>query len=468
MTDTLALNTPQEGDIVDGKYKLRKKLGDGGFGVVFQAEHLELHDTFAIKFYLPKHGMHGPKEKERFLLEGRALRRIKSEYAVHVSDMGRFYKYAGGEEVPYIVMEYLDGQDLHVHAGNHPNMPVAVAIDYILQACIALSKAHAMQLIHRDLKPSNLFLTEQDGLPRVKVIDFGLAKDASPYRKPGSLKTESFQIIGTPPYMAPEQWGGLNRATQLTDIFALGVCLYYLLTLHEPFPGEHVEEINQNVVHRPPTPLRSYRQDIVQDLVDVVEQALAKDPQQRHASIVEFARALVPFGDARAALRLADVERAAEAGKSAAEKREERIETIEVVNPVGGQGDDTNKIFERKKDIPLPQGGTVAIGAQRKPPSRMVVAVSVVIILVTGMAGLVAKQVFSQPNEPATTSASAAPSHVPALSTASSAPTNSTSSAVVTAPPPTASASTSIGKPGGGFSLKTSKPPSSATGARTF
>ena len=157
--------------MIAGKYQVERIIGMGGMGVVAAARHLLLGDQVAIKFLLPRVA----RDKEvlgRFIQEARASVRIKSEHIVRVMDIGTLD--AGS---PFIVMEHLEGSDLAQVLQKHGPLPLAEALEYILQACVGIAEAHALSIVHRDLKPSNLFLiTRSDGSAIVKVLDFGISK----------------------------------------------------------------------------------------------------------------------------------------------------------------------------------------------------------------------------------------------------------------------------------------------------
>src|SRR5262245_17508257 len=183
--------------ILADKYRVDRILGQGGMGVVVAAFHIELETLVALKLLLPE-VLGSPAHLDRFMREARAAARLRSEHVCQVKDFGRLDNGA-----PYIVMEYLEGQDLFCELQQRGALPVAVAADYVLQASNAIAEAHALGIVHRDLKPQNLFLTRRvDGTPLVKVLDFGIAK--VPLREPSSA-THTAMVLGSPPYMAPEQ-----------------------------------------------------------------------------------------------------------------------------------------------------------------------------------------------------------------------------------------------------------------------
>src|SRR6187549_3306 len=158
------------GEVLGGKYRVERVIGRGGMGVVVAARHVALHQAVAIKL-LPDEQAKDAENVARFMREARAVVRLKSEHAIKVTDVGRRKNGA-----PYFVMELLEGEDLDTMVTRGP-LPIADAVDYVIQACEAVAEAHALGIIHRDLKPRNLFLSmRRDGRRIVKVLDFGLAK----------------------------------------------------------------------------------------------------------------------------------------------------------------------------------------------------------------------------------------------------------------------------------------------------
>src|SRR5262245_19474099 len=161
----------QPGDVLAGKYRVEKVRGVGGMGVVVAAMHMDLDQRVALKFLLPAAAAK-PEVVARFDREARAAAKIKSEHVARVSDVGKLEN-----GTPYIVMEYLEGGDLADRVEKSGAMPITLAVDYVLQACEAISEAHAAGIVHRDLKPANLYLARQgDGSVIIKVLDFGISK----------------------------------------------------------------------------------------------------------------------------------------------------------------------------------------------------------------------------------------------------------------------------------------------------
>ncbi len=173
---------------------------------------------------------------------------------------------------------------------------MTLAVDWVLQACAGVAKAHALGIVHRDLKPSNLFLAKlEDGTSVVKVLDFGISKSTNPALAPSSVLTATGSMIGSPCYMAPEQVRNAKQVDGRTDIWAIGVILYELLTGSRPFGGETLGELLVAIVEQQPAPISATRRDVPPGLEQVVARCLQRTPTQRFASIGELARALEPY-----------------------------------------------------------------------------------------------------------------------------------------------------------------------------
>jgi serine/threonine-protein kinase len=274
------------GDVLAGKYRVDKILGIGGMGMVVQAMHLDLDSKVALKFMLPQ-ALESPEASARFMREARAAGKLTGEHICRVIDVGRF---ASG--APYIVMEYLDGYDLMTLLKRRGPLPIAEAVDYILQACEGMAEAHALGIVHRDLKPDNLFLAQRvDGTKIVKVLDFGISKAAVT-----GLATKTGDVLGSPAFMAPEQMQSTKDVDARADIWSLGVVLHQLLSGKMVFTGETLPQLCMAVLNDPPKSLTSLRSDIPPPLADAVLRCLEKDREARFADVVEFAQAIAPFG----------------------------------------------------------------------------------------------------------------------------------------------------------------------------
>jgi serine/threonine-protein kinase len=277
------------GDILAGKYQVERILGSGGMGVVVAARHIHLDERVAIKFLLPE-AAKKPTIVARFLREGRAASKIKSEHVARVYDVGTLE--AG---LPYIVMEYLEGSDLAAIVKQLGPLPVEEAVEHILQACEALAEAHMAGIIHRDLKPGNLFLTTRaDGSPAVKVIDFGISKVAEKLGEELEI-TGTLEARGSPLFMSPEQMVSTRDVDQRSDIWSLGIALFHLLTGEYPFQAATMPQICGLVLTAEPRRLLPLRPDAPPELEQVVLCCLQKDPKDRFQSVAELAQALCEF-----------------------------------------------------------------------------------------------------------------------------------------------------------------------------
>ena len=275
------------GATVGGKFRIEQILGEGGMGVVAVATHLQLEQRVALK--IVHDTMAGDAEVvERFMREARASARLRSEHVCKVSDVGQLDSGA-----PYIVMELLDGCDLQAVIADGP-LPIAVAVEYVLQACVAVAEAHALGIVHRDLKPANLFLTKRlDGTPLIKVLDFGIAKAAS---ASDFQITRTSTIMGSPAYMSPEQLRSSRDVDARTDLWALGVILYELVSSRLPFHGDSITELAVKVVMDPPEPLAVDSPAFAA----VVARCLEKTADQRYPTVAALAADLAPLGGERA------------------------------------------------------------------------------------------------------------------------------------------------------------------------
>jgi serine/threonine-protein kinase len=275
------------GQILAGKYQIERVLGRGGMGLVVQAIHVQLGQRVAIKFVLPEM-LHNPEIRGRFLREAQAAAVLKSAHVARVVDIGTLENGA-----PYMVMEYLDGEDLSSILRRVGPLPVATAAAWLLEACEAVAEAHALGIIHRDLKPANLFLAYgAGGLQSIKVFDFGISKIMSPGLDPSLTRTMA--VMGSPTYASPEQLRATKNVDHRTDIWALGVTLYQLVSAEMPWKADTLPELSIKVAIDPPPPLPSQLR-VPAAFEQVIRCCLEKDPGRRYASVTALAEALGPF-----------------------------------------------------------------------------------------------------------------------------------------------------------------------------
>ncbi|WP_437989577.1 serine/threonine protein kinase [Sorangium sp. So ce145] len=272
------------GKVLLGKYRVERILGRGGMGIVVAVRHVDLGELFAIKFLLPE-AMGTPDAINRFLREARASARLKGEHVAKVHDVGSLENGA-----PYMIMEFLDGMDLKQVVQERGPLPLREAVTYVLQASDAIAEAHVLGIVHRDLKPSNLFLTRRpNGSPCVKVLDFGISKQTTP---DGMDLTRTGSMLGSPLYMSPEQMMHVKQVDARSDIWAMGVVLYELVTGSVPFPADTLTEVVGRVLQTEAAPPSHLRPGMPPELDAVVARCLQKRPEHRFQRIEELMAAL--------------------------------------------------------------------------------------------------------------------------------------------------------------------------------
>jgi serine/threonine-protein kinase len=276
----------KEGDVVAGKYRVERQIGSGGMGVVFAARHLQLDEPVALKFV----AVDRAADREavgRMMREARATFRLRSEHTVRVMDVG---------ELPsgpwFIVMELLEGRDLKAELAARGPLPEKEVVQHALEACAALEEAHAAGIVHRDLKPHNLFLARSArGGNMVKVLDFGMSKLDPELFEAGPL-TRPETALGTPRYMAPEQWKSAAGVDHRADIWALGVVMFELLTGEAPLSKLRGAERQARLLAGAiPTP-RELRPEVSESVSRAIMRCLKADPDVRWPSVAHLATAL--------------------------------------------------------------------------------------------------------------------------------------------------------------------------------
>jgi serine/threonine protein kinase/tetratricopeptide (TPR) repeat protein len=267
-----------EGEVV-GRYAIEEHLGGGGMGIVYRARDTDLGRTVALKF-LPPHLAGTEEAEERFSREARAAAALEHSNVGTIHEIGRT-----SEGRRYIVMTYYEGETLKKTLEREGPLPIEKVLDYATQIAEGLARAHEAGIVHRDVKPANVMITEQD---EVKLVDFGLARLAESPRL-----TASGQQLGTVGYMSPEQVEG-GTVGPATDLWALGVVLYEMLTGERPFQGKRRAAVLHAVVNDTPTPAGEHRPEIPPELAQVVERCLQKSPAERYesAALAEDLRAL--------------------------------------------------------------------------------------------------------------------------------------------------------------------------------
>ncbi|WP_437581127.1 serine/threonine-protein kinase [Sorangium sp. So ce887] len=279
---------PLVGTTVAGAYRIIRLLGEGGMGRVYETHHTRIPGKrFALKTLHPDLAQHATV-LARFQREAEAAASVRSPHIVEIFDVNRL-----DDGRPCIVAEYLDGQGLgELLAASGGRLPVGAAVRIAREVCDGIAAAHAAGVVHRDIKPENIFLTGDPACPTVKVLDFGISKTSAP-----SALTRTGMVLGTPAYMAPEQAKG-DEIDARADIYAVGAVLYHALTGQRPFERSDPTAMLLAVMTEEPPGLRTLNPEIPPALELVVQRAMAKEKEARHASMSELAGALAPFEEA--------------------------------------------------------------------------------------------------------------------------------------------------------------------------
>ncbi len=287
-TETADPDVIDVGSLVAGKYRVLRELGRGGMGRVLAARHEQLGRLVAIKVLYGDDALDDDSIR-RFLREGRIAARLKNNHAVRIFDFGRLESGA-----PFLVMEHLEGETLDDRRERAGRLSFEESVELLSQVAEVLTEAHAQGLVHRDVKPGNIFIEElPTGRPRVKVLDFGLAKDLRAEREPqASALTKHGMILGSPHFMSPEQVRNPLEVGPATDIWSLAATFYQLVTAEPPFPAATVHDMLARILSDP-APLPSSRVAGLPPHVDaVLAQAMRKDPNDRFPTIASFISAL--------------------------------------------------------------------------------------------------------------------------------------------------------------------------------
>ncbi|MBW2459826.1 MAG: protein kinase, partial [Deltaproteobacteria bacterium] len=257
-----------------GNYIAFELLGQGGMGSVYLAEHPEIGRKVAIKVLAKNHS---EEMVQRFLDEAKAVTWIGDPNIIDIYDFGRT-----GSGRLYFVMEWLDGRELRAVMNEKMPMNAFEVLPYVEQICAAIEAAHEQGIVHRDLKPANIFVLNQEPL-KVKVLDFGVAKLLDTEQRSGI--TNPGILIGTPMFSAPEQAAAeLDRICPQTDLYSLGVLLYWMLTGQPPFMSDNNSVLLAMHITDKPRPPREIMPSIPPAVAELLEQCLAKEPKDRPAS----------------------------------------------------------------------------------------------------------------------------------------------------------------------------------------
>jgi serine/threonine-protein kinase len=274
---------PMLGAVLGGKYRVERKLGEGGMGAVYLAHHVTLPKQFAVKA-LHSDFTRNVEALERFRREATTTALLEHPNILGISDMDQT-----DDGMMYIVMEFLKGQELRDVLNEVRILPIPRAVHIFSQLCRALAAAHDKGIVHRDLKPENVFLVEREGdTDFVKVLDFGISK----IKQGGSKLTQTGMVIGTPHYMSPEQARGDSNLDHRSDIYTIGAMLYEAITGALPVQADNPTGVLVKILTEAVTPPRQINPAIAPSLEAVVMAAMAKDPAQRYPACRDLMRAI--------------------------------------------------------------------------------------------------------------------------------------------------------------------------------
>ncbi|HEV2705865.1 MAG TPA: SUMF1/EgtB/PvdO family nonheme iron enzyme [Pyrinomonadaceae bacterium] len=340
--------------VLDGRYQLERRLGQGGMGLVFKARHIFLKTQHAIKVILPDLVGNDPSLLTRFRQEAMAAAAIQHPSVISVTDYGVI-----NNSTPYLVMEFIEGRSLHDLIAEGGRIEPATALQIMTAVAAGVGAAHRQGIVHRDLKPLNIML--RAGMPPdegVKILDFGLAKIKSGELLGSFVAAQTQGMMGSPFYMAPEQWGD-EEPDRRADIYSLGVILYQMLTGDVPFKAGSIPAIMNKHLTSAPTPLAERGVPVPEAVEQVVRHALEKEPQKRPQSVEEFVAELKSA--------LAELRRVRASAQTDAAIIDENLKTV-VIKPDTLQ-QPTPGADELEEDAAHPSVGAVTIPEVAAPPA---------------------------------------------------------------------------------------------------
>src|ERR1041384_7454438 len=269
--------------ILDGRYQLEKRLGQGGMGVVYKARHIFLKTAHAIKIILPDLVGNDPNLVTRFRQEALAAAAIRHQNIIAVTDFG-----VVRGTMPFLVMEFVQGRSLQEILAEEGAIGPVRAFELMQPICAGIAAAHRQGIVHRDLKPLNIMI--QNGIPipeGAKILDFGLAKIKSGELLGSFIAAQTTGLMGSPFYMAPEQWSDEPPDTR-ADIYSLGVMLFQMLAGDVPFKGSSVPPIMKNHISDPPPTFAEMGSSVSPEVELAVRHTLQKEPNKRTSTVEQL------------------------------------------------------------------------------------------------------------------------------------------------------------------------------------
>jgi len=280
------------GDVIDGKYRIVRLIGEGGMGAVYEGENIRIHRTVAIKV-LHAGVAENQDAVQRFEREAQAAGRIGSEHIVEVLDLGNL---PAGDR--FMVMEFMDGDSLSARIQKRGRLTAQETFPIARQILEGLTAAHGAGIIHRDLKPDNVFLLKRRGghADFVKLLDFGISKFSALSGESGFSMTRTGAVMGTPYYMSPEQAKGAKGMDHRADLYAVGVILYECVTGRVPFNADTFNELLFKIVLETPQPIDQVVPDSDPAFNQIIQRAMAREPSARYQTAKEFQEAIDAWG----------------------------------------------------------------------------------------------------------------------------------------------------------------------------
>jgi len=281
----------EPGQTIEGKYRIKGLIGEGGMGAVYEGENVRIQRRVAIKVLHPSFTQN-EDVMARFQREAQAAGRIGNDHILEVLDLGSL-----PDGSHFMVLEFLDGEPLSKRIQGAGRMQPREVAPLARQMLKGLGAAHAAGIVHRDLKPDNIFiLKEKAGQPDyVKIIDFGISKFQPLAGGDGMRMTRTGAVMGTPYYMSPEQASGSREADARSDLYTAGVILYECVTGHVPFDGETFNQLMFKIVLSEPPPLMETVPDLDPAFASIILKAMARDVSQRFQTADEFAKAILAW-----------------------------------------------------------------------------------------------------------------------------------------------------------------------------
>ncbi len=270
--------------ILDGKYHLESRVGQGGMGIVYKARHVYLKTPHAVKVILPDLVGNDPQLVQRFQQEALAAAAIRHQNVVNVSDFG-----VAMSTMPFLVMEFVEGEDLHDFLEREGRLSIEQSFEITRAICAGIGAAHEQGIVHRDLKPLNIMVVFGKSTlgESIKILDFGLAKIKSGELLGSFIQAQTTGLMGSPYYMAPEQWSDEDLDAQ-SDIYSIGVMLYQMLAGEVPFKGSSIPSIMKKHLTDPPPKFIEFDVEMEPEIEAAVLRALEKDRKDRTKSVDDF------------------------------------------------------------------------------------------------------------------------------------------------------------------------------------